>query len=596
MWFPELARDWCILGAVYCVFTFGFTLLTLPSPLSATRSSSPLISSPFVSSVAFWISELLFLAGCVYYAQYKSEWPITQRAAWLLESVVLLMKMHSYVTVNRQLKMEVRTLLAYTWIGIWKHAFPYVCAQVDAGGPGTGAIIFHLQHADFIQFKGKTKEAATAHADKEHVPAEKPANGNAKASPRAAAGPRLRGARKRSTSRAAQAPAQPQTEKPVVAPAADGNSQAITSPSGPTGWSLWSSLLRGLRKDFGTQELDSAAESGQNSAAVYPISKYFTFLGMDSQPTPGSAGNGSKGPVWASRTFWAHRAEAARNLIGKVVYGVNYEGQMTTTGIVAFPNNVNLKDFILFSFAPVLCYEPNYPRTQSVRLWYLAEKLFLSAGLVVAGVYMHSHYVLPVIAKIHEMDEITAAVQLLGPLTALMLVSFFVIFECILNAFAEFTRFGDRAFYEDWWNATTFLEWNRYNTHDCMHVLCDVCSSISVVCRKWNRPVHTFLLRHIYLDVMRQYGASASTALYATFLVSIVLHEVVVWGITGRSMPWLGLFSLLQFPLGSIQRIRWIKGKRLGNMILWIGLTVGITLITVLYSKNYCQRNPGSCK
>jgi hypothetical protein len=41
-----------------------------------------------------------------------------------------------------------------------------------------------------------------------------------------------------------------------------------------------------------------------------------------------------------------------------------------------------------------------------------------------------------------------------------------------------------------------------------------------------NKPVHEFLLRHIYLDAMRNSGVSPTKALYLTYLVSIILHEV----------------------------------------------------------------------
>ena len=37
----------------------------------------------------------------------------------------------------------------------------------------------------------------------------------------------------------------------------------------------------------------------------------------------------------------------------------------------------------------------------------------------------------------------------------LYLLAFYVIFECVLNVFAEVTRFADRGFYDAWWNSTT---------------------------------------------------------------------------------------------------------------------------------------------
>jgi arabinogalactan endo-1,4-beta-galactosidase len=46
----------------------------------------------------------------------------------------------------------------------------------------------------------------------------------------------------------------------------------------------------------------------------------------------------------------------------------------------------------------------------------------------------------------------------------------------MLNGFAELTRFGDRLFYEDWWNSVTHDEFLR----------------------KWNRPVYNYLMKVVY--------------------------------------------------------------------------------------------------
>ena len=54
-----------------------------------------------------------------------------------------------------------------------------------------------------------------------------------------------------------------------------------------------------------------------------------------------------------------------------------------------------------------------------------------------------------------------AILRLIIPFTTMWLLTFFIIFECILNAAAEMTRFGDRQFYSDWWNSTTFDEFSR---------------------------------------------------------------------------------------------------------------------------------------
>jgi hypothetical protein len=66
----------------------------------------------------------------------------------------------------------------------------------------------------------------------------------------------------------------------------------------------------------------------------------------------------------------------------------------------------------------------------------------------------------------------------------------FINWECILNVFAEISGFADRQFYKDWWNSTTFEEFNR----------------------KWNQPVYTFLYKHVYLISMYKYKRSKKFA------------------------------------------------------------------------------------
>lgn len=66
------------------------------------------------------------------------------------------------------------------------------------------------------------------------------------------------------------------------------------------------------------------------------------------------------------------------------------------------------------------------------------------------------------------------------------MLMFYIVFECITNVFAEITRLAHRAFYQDWWNSTTYEEFNM----------------------KWNRPVHIFLKRHVYLELILRWNKS----------------------------------------------------------------------------------------
>jgi len=94
------------------------------------------------------------------------------------------------------------------------------------------------------------------------------------------------------------------------------------------------------------------------------------------------------------------------------------------------------------------------------------------------------------------------------PASYVWLIVFYSFFHCYMNLFAELTYFSDRRFYSDWWNA----------------------GSLSEYWRKWNFPIHSYLIRHVYYPLRRR-DFSKPLALFATFLVSALAHEYVVVGI-----------------------------------------------------------------
>ena len=68
--------------------------------------------------------------------------------------------------------------------------------------------------------------------------------------------------------------------------------------------------------------------------------------------------------------------------------------------------------------------------------------------------------------------------------------------------------FADRRFYSDWWNAGDLGEYWR----------------------KWNQPIHNYLIRHIYFPCRRA-GYSATFGMLLTFTFSAVFHEYVDVGV-----------------------------------------------------------------
>jgi sterol O-acyltransferase len=87
--------------------------------------------------------------------------------------------------------------------------------------------------------------------------------------------------------------------------------------------------------------------------------------------------------------------------------------------------------------------------------------------------------------------------------------------------------FADRQFYEDWVCNSSFVEFHSY-------VIQWNSTSWDEFARKWNKPVYTFLLRHVYRATRKSYRISKSGAMFVTFLLSALAHELVMVIVTKK--------------------------------------------------------------
>lgn len=159
------------------------------------------------------------------------------------------------------------------------------------------------------------------------------------------------------------------------------------------------------------------------------------------------------------------------------------------------------------------------------------------------------HYILPKIPETRNSLP-RAFLELTFPFLVNYLLIFYIMFECICNAFAEVSMFADRNFYDDWWNSVTFDEFAR----------------------KWNKPVHHFLLRHVYAYSISTYKLSKNNATFVTFLLSSLLHELVLIVVTKKFRMYLFAFQMLQLPLIAVGRLPAVKNNKvLGNAFFWFG-------------------------
>jgi hypothetical protein len=102
--------------------------------------------------------------------------------------------------------------------------------------------------------------------------------------------------------------------------------------------------------------------------------------------------------------------------------------------------------------------------------------------------------------------------------------------------------FADRHFYSDWWNSCDWLEFSR----------------------EWNIPVHHFFRRHVY-SASRSF-LSRPLATVLTFVISALAHELVMGCITKKLRGYGFFMMMMQIPIVTLQKSRFIKGRTLLNV------------------------------
>ena len=236
-----------------------------------------------------------------------------------------------------------------------------------------------------------------------------------------------------------------------------------------------------------------------------------------------------------------------------------------------YPRNITLGNLCYFWWAPTLVYQPYYPRTERVRRTFLAKRVGEAIALSVFIWLTSAQYAVPVLRNslggmaVLDFYSITERLMKLSTISLIVwLAGFFALFHSFLNALAEIMKFGDRVFYEDWWNST----------------------SLKMYWSTWNKPVYHFMRRHIYSPLVGR-GWSHQAASMWVFVFSGFLHELAVGVPTHSILGVAFLGMVLQLPLIYCTEPLAKKkgtGKVIGNCIFWINFVfVGQPLAAMIY-------------
>lgn len=235
-----------------------------------------------------------------------------------------------------------------------------------------------------------------------------------------------------------------------------------------------------------------------------------------------------------------------------------------------YPQNLTLSNLVYFWSAPTLVYQPVYPQNAARRLNRVFA-FFIEATMGVTGIWvLGTHVAVPILENLllnwQRGDWYEVATNYLSLMTAgliIWLLIFFTLFQSSLNLIAEVTKFADRCFYLDWWNA----------------------SSIGAFWRDWNKPVSNLMRRNVY-QPMLEHGWSRNLSALAVFFVSAVLHEMWL-GIATRNFNGVAFLCMIVQPVlikltSALEKTQGLY-YTLGNCVVWIILIFGQPVAVIIY-------------
>ena len=241
----------------------------------------------------------------------------------------------------------------------------------------------------------------------------------------------------------------------------------------------------------------------------------------------------------------------------------SYSSSSSTPIKITYPRLPTFSNFLWFLVAPPLVYEFEYPQTEKINWSYFFEKVLSFIGVVTFLHVIVDVYITPVLAILHKISLLDAVAELIIPFMFCQILIFYLMFDIVCNAVAEITKFADREFYTDWWNSTSFDEYAR----------------------RWNKPVHMWLMKHVYSPAMKDLRLKKWTAMILTFLFSSIFHEYAMSLSFKFFKPYLFALQMGQIPLILIGRP--LKGTKVGNVFFWISMLWGVPFLSVLYCREW---------
>ncbi|KFM66482.1 hypothetical protein X975_13413, partial [Stegodyphus mimosarum] len=229
-----------------------------------------------------------------------------------------------------------------------------------------------------------------------------------------------------------------------------------------------------------------------------------------------------------------------------------------------------LTHFIYFLFIPAFIYRDSYPMKKDISWKFVFNNLFKFISCIFIAYCVFTRFNVDIFKNIGVIQFTLpqAALTFAGAIvigSMILFLIFYGILHCWLNIFAEILHFGDREFYQDWWNSTSFSQYYR----------------------KWNTVVYDWLYAYVYSDTHRL-GCSRSVSLVLVFIVSAIVHEYIISLSLGFFYPaLLVVYSTLGVFFVFLTKKR---TAQLWNTFMWTMLFFGWGLLVSLYTAEWYAR------
>uniref|UniRef100_A0A2M4ASL6 O-acyltransferase n=1 Tax=Anopheles triannulatus TaxID=58253 RepID=A0A2M4ASL6_9DIPT len=228
--------------------------------------------------------------------------------------------------------------------------------------------------------------------------------------------------------------------------------------------------------------------------------------------------------------------------------------------------------YVYFLFAPTLVYRDEYPRTKQIRWRIVARHALEVVGVIFYISFILERFLAPLFekfghAKISSGSFVLSLFGSIMPGSLSFLCAFYSLLHAWMNGSAELLRFADRMFYRDWWNESTFAGYIR----------------------SWNVVVHDWLYTYVYKDCVENvFRNCRPLATVAVFTVSSVFHELIL----AFSFRFFYPVMFVQFEFMGLLMMFLTRGmsKDIGNVLLWLMLSIGNGLHLSLYNMEYYAR------